>query len=177
MRNRVSLIVSDGTGYSVTETTSDERSITKYGLLHEYVKVSSDASGAVATAQNRLRSLSRILADGTITVKGNWALTAVGKRIKIAEPISSLTGEYVITSVSHKLGDDFQNNTEFTGIQRSLGVQTDDRDGGNIRYGRHKRIARGSATQQQARSAISVMPLQADKPGIDTNASRDRAEE
>ena len=108
MRNRVSLIVSDGTGYSVTETASDERSITKYGLLHEYVKVSSDASGAVATAQNRLRSLSRILADGTITVKGNWALTAVGKRIKITEPVSSLTGEYVITSVSHKLGDDFK---------------------------------------------------------------------
>lgn len=107
MRNRVSLLVSDGTGYSVTETASDEASIAKYGLLHEYVSISSDASAAVVTAQNRLKSLSRILADGSVTVRGDWALTAVGQRISVTEPISGLTGEYVITSITHKLGDDF----------------------------------------------------------------------
>lgn len=108
VKNRVSIIVSDGDGYSEIETAGDGTSILKYGVLQEYINVSSDASAAVGIAQNRLNQLKLILAQGNITVAGNWALTAVGKRINVNEPISGLCGTYVITSVSHKLGDDFQ---------------------------------------------------------------------
>ena len=107
VKNRVSLIVSDGSGYNITETASDNKSINKYGLLAEFVTVSQDASAAVASAQNRLASLSRIIGEGSVTVKGDWALTAVGRRIRVNEPVSGLSGEYVINSVSHKLGDEF----------------------------------------------------------------------
>ena len=107
VKNRVSLVVSDGSGYSVVETASDGKSIAKYGLLHEFVTISSDASGAVAIAQNRLAQLKQLLAEGSVTIPGDWNLTAVGRRIKISEPTTGLSGEYVITSVEHRLGDDF----------------------------------------------------------------------
>ncbi len=109
VKNHVSILVSDGNGYTVTESARDWPSIQKYGMfLREYINVSSDASSAVGVAQNRLSRLKLLLAEGNVTVKGDWALTAVGNRIVINEPISGLVGVYVITSVSHKLGDDFQ---------------------------------------------------------------------
>lgn len=109
VKNHVLILVSDGNGYTVTESAKDWPSIQKYGMyLREYINVSSDASSAVGVAQNRLSRLKRLLAEGNVTVRGDWALTAVGNRIAINEPISGLVGDYVITSVLHKLGDDFQ---------------------------------------------------------------------
>ena len=108
VKNRVTLVVSDGEGYTVTETASDGLSIAKYGLISEIEEISSDASGAVAIAQNRLQQKKQLLAEGSVTVKGSWELTAIGRRIKVTEPVTGLSGEYVITSVQHKLGDDFQ---------------------------------------------------------------------
>ena len=55
-----------------------------------------------------LAQLKTLLAEGNINVAGNWKLTAVGQRIEVHEPLSGFAGEYVITSVSHKLGDDFR---------------------------------------------------------------------
>lgn len=108
VKNRISIIVSDGSGYTVTETASDNSSINKYGLLHDVVRVTSDASGIVGMAQHKLASTSQLLASGSVTVEGDWRLNAVGKRIRVREPLSGLDGEYVITAVSHKLGDDFK---------------------------------------------------------------------
>ncbi len=121
IKNRVSIIVSDGEGYSEIETAGDGASIAKYGVLQEYISVSSDASAAVGIAQNRLKQLKTILAEGNVTVAGNWALTAVGRRININEPVSGLVGAYVITSVSHKLGDDFQTTL---GLREHYGTST-----------------------------------------------------
>lgn len=108
VKNRISLLVADGNGYTVTETACDNSSIQKYGEIHDYVKISSEASTAVASAQNRLAMTKRPLAEGSVTVDGNWALTAVGQRIAVNEPVTGFGGNYIITAVQHKLGDDFK---------------------------------------------------------------------
>ena len=89
---------------------------------------------AISTAQNRLARLKNLLAEGSITVMGDWRLTAVGQRITVNEPLSGFSGEYVITDVTHKLGDDFQTtlslkeyaeiSTFKAAIETSVGLDT-----------------------------------------------------
>ena len=111
IKNRVTLLVKDGDDYIVSETASNALSIAKFGILQEYVITSEDADNAVAYVQNKLNALSALLDEGEITVLGDWRLSQPGKRITVVEPITRLSGEYVIESAIQKKSEGHHETT------------------------------------------------------------------
>jgi len=111
IKNRVTLLVKDGDNYTISETASNFDSISKYGLLQEYIETSLNADIAVAYVQNKLNELSALLDEGEITILGDWRLTQIGRRITVYEPITHLSGDYVIESVIHEISDGFHETT------------------------------------------------------------------
>ena len=111
VKNRVTLLVKDGDNYTVSETASNVSSISQYGLLHEYIVTSLDADTAIAYAQNKLNELSTMLDEGEITILGDWRLTQAGSRLTVVEPITRLSGEYIIESVMHNVADGHHETT------------------------------------------------------------------
>lgn len=103
MRNRIRIITTGSNTYQTDAIAQDASTISHYGLIEETFKVNAaDAAKSRQVANILLKRLNRILENNTITVMGDTAVRA-GYLINIVEPITGITGQYLISQVKNTL--------------------------------------------------------------------------
>ncbi|WP_027399086.1 XkdQ/YqbQ family protein [Anaerovorax odorimutans] len=101
MRNSIVVTSNEESNMSVYAEVNDGTSINNYGLLQETISAESkDMPQANNIAQNKLKELNNIAESTSITLLGN-DLVKSGRILKIEEPITKLSGNYLVKDCSH----------------------------------------------------------------------------
>ncbi|WP_156816995.1 XkdQ/YqbQ family protein [Salsuginibacillus kocurii] len=101
LKNRVQIVHNDS---QITQLT-DQPSVDEYGLLSHIEDIQDeDVSRARQIARNKLDELSKVSEENSIETMGNDQVLA-GRMIDIEEPITGMTGRYMITSVQHTVSN------------------------------------------------------------------------
>lgn len=101
MRNRINIITAGSNTYQLQASVQDSAMISKYGLVEETFKINAaDVAKSRQTAKVLLERLDRILENNTLTLMGDPAVKA-GFLMNITEPITGMTGQYLINHVRH----------------------------------------------------------------------------
>lgn len=99
MRNSIKLLYKDKP--VAYETNADL--IEAYGLLQYIEEIQeADVPGAGVYARDKLKELGKIFEKNSLTMLGDDTVKA-GKKIEIEEPITGMTGEYLIQGCTHTL--------------------------------------------------------------------------
>ncbi|MCU6709397.1 hypothetical protein M6D81_11845 [Paenibacillus sp. J5C_2022] len=104
MRNSIKIIVrGEKDTYTVKATANDKSLIDKYGLLqHTETIDEEDIAKARTIANNKLKELGRVFEDNSIRLIGHDDVRA-GRIIQLNEPITGITGKWLIKSVMHTI--------------------------------------------------------------------------
>ncbi|MFH5182940.1 hypothetical protein ACHHV8_10080 [Paenibacillus sp. TAB 01] len=101
LRNRVTVVSESDDRLKILQTVDDADSQAQYGLLTHVESVDKkDESQARNIARNKLAELNRVSEDTSIDLLGSDELRA-GRLIDVNEPITGITGRYLITQASH----------------------------------------------------------------------------
>ncbi|PEB56246.1 hypothetical protein CON65_15935 [Bacillus pseudomycoides] len=105
MKNSIIIISDKDQETSIVATAKDSNSIRKYGLLQEIRNVNEEEMAqAQNIAHNVLNDLNRIKEDNSIELLGNDDVRA-GRILKVNEPITGMSGKYLITSCKHTVNN------------------------------------------------------------------------
>lgn len=104
MRNSIKILVrGEKDTYTVKATADDKSLISQYGLLqHTETIDEEDIAKARTIANNKLKELGRVFEDNSIRLIGNDDVRA-GRIMELTEPITGLTGKWLIKSVMHSI--------------------------------------------------------------------------
>lgn len=99
MRNNIQIVCDN----KVVTTLSDQSSIQKYGMLSDTIEIQADdISKARNIARNTLNELGRVFEENSIEMIGDNSVLA-GRTIEIEEPVTGMTGRYLIKNVVHNV--------------------------------------------------------------------------
>lgn len=97
MKNSIGILLND----QVIEKIEDKNLINKYGVLQEIVQISNkDKVQAKNIAEKMLKDLGKIFEEDTLEMLGN-DLVRAGRIIELEEPITGLSGKYLVEDVTH----------------------------------------------------------------------------
>lgn len=103
MRNSIKILLSDNNKVKIVAEIQNSQLIDKYGLLQEVASVDKeDLAQAKTIAQNMLKELGKIFEENSITVPGHDDIRA-GRILEIQEPLTGMSGKYLIESAQHTL--------------------------------------------------------------------------
>lgn len=101
MKNRIEIVSADEKTTKVLGQAEDAANIAKYGLLTQSQTIDEkEISKAKAVANNLLKELNRLKEEGGVSLVGDYRARA-GRLIALEEPITGLTGEFLIKSAQH----------------------------------------------------------------------------
>lgn len=105
MKNSIEIVLGDEKKVKVVANSKDNNSVKKYGLLHHSEEIDDkEKSKAKKVADNLLKELNRIQEEASVSLLGNYEARA-GRLITINEPITGLTGDYLIVDAQHTLSN------------------------------------------------------------------------
>lgn len=97
MKNHIVITSND----KVVAEVKDDALIKKYGQLQEVQSLDQDQAGSArVVAANLLKDLGKILEENSIELPGNDEVRA-GRLIPITEPVTGMSGNYLIKDVTH----------------------------------------------------------------------------
>lgn len=103
MKNAVLVISGDKDAVRVTGTEKDEKSIEKYGLLQEVIKLDEkDYKKAEQVAKNELKKLNKVTQEFTIEILGDDKVKS-GRVITLNLPNYELQGDFFIKESTHTI--------------------------------------------------------------------------
>lgn len=101
MKNSIKIISED----KVVSEMKDESLINQYGLLQEVKSIDAkDVAQARNIAGNILKELGKVFEENSVEMLGNDMVRA-GRIIEIEEPITGMSGQYLIKDVTHTLNN------------------------------------------------------------------------
>lgn len=101
MKNSIKVVISEDKQFRVVAEKNDGGNISKYGLLQEVITIDKEKIGeAENVASNKLKELNRIFENVSFQMPGDDNLRA-GKFLQIDEPITGISGKYMISQVTH----------------------------------------------------------------------------
>lgn len=101
MKNRIEIVSADEKTTKVLGKAEDAANISKYGLLTQSQTIDEkEISKAKAVANNLLKELNRLKEEGSVSLVGDYRARA-GRLIDFEEPITGLSGEFLIKSAQH----------------------------------------------------------------------------
>lgn len=99
MKNNIKIISDD----KVLAEKKDENLIKQYGILQEIKAIDQkDTAKARNIAQNMLKELGKVFEENSVEMIGNDQVRA-GRIIEIEEPITGMSGQYLIKDVNHTI--------------------------------------------------------------------------
>lgn len=103
LRNQVKIILSKNDNYETIALAQDTNSGSRFGLLEQTFKIDEeDAAKARQVAKILLERLNKVHEDNKITLMGDPSFKA-GRLIDIVEPVTGMSGRYMITNCSHTI--------------------------------------------------------------------------
>lgn len=79
----------------------DDNLVAEYGFLQDVISIDKeDIAFAKNIAQNKLAELAKVFEDNSLDVMGDDSFRA-GRIVTVSEPITGISGDYRLTSVSH----------------------------------------------------------------------------
>ncbi|MDN4093579.1 hypothetical protein QYF48_12210 [Brevibacillus agri] len=101
MKNQIKIISDD----KVVATVKNDSLIDLYGLLTETHSIdATEIANARSIASNLLEELGKVFEEGSLQMLGDENVRA-GRLINIEEPITGMTGQYLIKNVNHTLSN------------------------------------------------------------------------
>ena len=101
MKNRIEIVSADEKTTKVLGQAEDAASISKYGLLTQSQTIDEkEISKAKNVANNLLKELNKLKEEGGVSLIGDYKARA-GRLIELEEPITGLSGEFLIKSAQH----------------------------------------------------------------------------
>ncbi|WP_432662444.1 hypothetical protein R9X47_18125 [Wukongibacter baidiensis] len=99
MKNSIKIVFDD----KVLAEKKDDNLISKYGVLQEIRAIDeNDTAKARNVAQNMLKELGKIFEENSVEMIGNDKVRA-GRIIEIEEPVTGMSGQYLIKDVTHTI--------------------------------------------------------------------------
>ncbi|WDV47145.1 hypothetical protein PV797_05435 [Clostridiaceae bacterium M8S5] len=99
MKNSVKILIDENKQIEK----KDSKLIGKYGLLQEVIVAKNEEdSKAKNIAEKVLKDLGKVMEDNTLSMIGNDAVRA-GRLMEIQEPVTGMSGKYLIKNVKHTL--------------------------------------------------------------------------
>ncbi|SNT18644.1 hypothetical protein SAMN05446037_104917 [Anaerovirgula multivorans] len=97
MKNSIGILLND----QVIEKMEDKNLVDKYGVLQDIVQISNkDKVQAKNIAEKMLKDLGKVFEENTLEMLGN-DLVRAGRIIELEEPITGLSGKYLVEDVTH----------------------------------------------------------------------------
>jgi len=105
MRNSIKITSGDEKSIKIIATAKNDALIKQYGLLQEVTSVDKkDIAQARNIAANMLKDLGKVFEENSVEVMGNDAVRA-GRILELTEPLTGLSGKYLINDVTHTIKD------------------------------------------------------------------------
>lgn len=103
MRNSIKLITGNEEKMRVVANVKNDTLIKQYGLLQEVISIEDkDIAQANRIAQNMLKELGKVFEENGLEMIGHDDVRA-GRIIPIEEPLTGMTGKYLITDANHTI--------------------------------------------------------------------------